>query len=259
MAFFLGVETVNLFIFSDESGVFDSNHNDYFVFGGLVCFSKDEKDNMTRKYSSVENMIRVNGNYSKDCELKASNITNKEKGKIFRSLNGAYKFCFIVNQKDIDQNIFENKKHKQRYLDYVYKMGLKRLLEMLVNKKIINADEIENIYVRADEHTTATDGRYELKENLLNEFKYGTFNFNWRRYFPPIFPQMKDVLVNFCNSKDVYLIRAADIIANHFYYILTTNNGKVTKQKNTFIFSLPANRIISDGLEYFSEKLQEVN
>ena len=106
---------MNLFIFSDESGVFDSNHNDYFVFGGLVCFSKNEKDNMTRKYSSVENMIRVNGNYSKDCELKASNITNKEKGKIFRSLNGAYKFCFIVNQKDIDQNIFENKKHKQRY------------------------------------------------------------------------------------------------------------------------------------------------
>lgn len=35
---------MNLFIYSDESGVFDNNHNDYFVFGGIICFGKEEKN-----------------------------------------------------------------------------------------------------------------------------------------------------------------------------------------------------------------------
>lgn len=36
-----------------------------------------------------------------------------------------------------------------------------------------------------------TDGRYELRENLLNEFKIGTFNSNYKSFFPPIFPNLK--------------------------------------------------------------------
>ena len=27
---------MNIYIYSDESGVFDKEHNDYFVFGGLI-------------------------------------------------------------------------------------------------------------------------------------------------------------------------------------------------------------------------------
>ena len=35
---------MNLFVYSDESGVFDHKHNDLFVFGGLVFLSKEDKD-----------------------------------------------------------------------------------------------------------------------------------------------------------------------------------------------------------------------
>lgn len=31
---------MDIFVYSDESGVFDVKHNDYFVFGGLILLGK---------------------------------------------------------------------------------------------------------------------------------------------------------------------------------------------------------------------------
>lgn len=183
---------MNLYIYSDESGVFDNKHNDYFVFGGLICFGDSEKELLSRKYASVENCLRVDPKNIGQ-ELKASFLTNKEKGKVYRSLNNVYKFVVLIKEKDLNPSIFENKKHKQRYLDYAYKMVLKKCLQTLIDSKAIKVTDIDYIYVYVDEHTTATDGIYELRENLLNEFKNGTFNYTYDVYFKPIFPLLKDV------------------------------------------------------------------
>ena len=45
---------MNIFVYSDESGVLDKAHNDIFVFGGIVFLSKDERDIAARKYSAAE-------------------------------------------------------------------------------------------------------------------------------------------------------------------------------------------------------------
>lgn len=34
---------MDVYVYSDESGVFDSVHNDYFVFGGIIFFDKKTK------------------------------------------------------------------------------------------------------------------------------------------------------------------------------------------------------------------------
>ena len=54
--FFLYKEkkTMDIYIYSDESGVFDYLHNDYFVFAGAIFFSKQDKDDMERKYVHAE-------------------------------------------------------------------------------------------------------------------------------------------------------------------------------------------------------------
>ena len=72
---------MDLYIYSDESGVFDYKHEDYFVFGGLICFGKSQKENAERKYLNVEKTIRSSGKYSNDVELKASLLKKKEKAK----------------------------------------------------------------------------------------------------------------------------------------------------------------------------------
>ena len=51
-----------------------------------------------------------------------------------------------------------HKKSKQRYLDYAYKIALKRAFEWLIDEKYISGEEVENIYIFVDEHTTATNG-----------------------------------------------------------------------------------------------------
>lgn len=104
---------MDLYIYSDESGVFDKVHNEIFVFGGLVFIGKEEKDEYSRRYIVAENAIR-RGKYLKSDELKASKINNNEKGKLYRSLNGAIKFGIIINQKRVLDRIFDNKKDKQR-------------------------------------------------------------------------------------------------------------------------------------------------
>jgi len=249
---------MELFIYSDESGVFDYKHNEYFVFGGLICFGEIEKDNITRKYIHVESALRNTGKYKNGTELKASRISNKEKGKFFRSLNTAFKFSVLIKQKEIEKKIFENKKHKQRYLDYAYKMVLKKCFEQLISKNLLNPHEIDKIIVNVDEHKTATDGKYELRENLLNEFKYGTFNFAWDTFFQPIFTRLKDVELHFCDSKTVTLVRAADIIANHCYHSAISNKGEVKTNGNMFVFNLPSYQISHYGFEYFDNQKESI-
>ena len=137
------------------------------------------------------------------------------------SLNNCIKFGAVIIQNKVSEHIFNNKKTKQRYLDYVYKIALKRTFEQLITQSIINPNDVNNIYVYTDEHTTANDGRYELHEALEIEFKIGTTNYVYMTYFPPIFKNIKNVDVKFLNSSSVTLIRAADIVANNIFYKAT--------------------------------------
>ena len=226
---------MNLYIYSDESGVFDNKHEKYFVFGGLIFFSKLDRDDASRKYSSIEKQMRKK--LDTDKELKANFLTKNDKRRLFSSIHDYFKFGIIIRLNSVIDEIFIDKKSKQRYLDYAYKIGVKNaLLNLSANNKI-NLNEIKNMYFYCDEHTTATNGKYELREALEQEFKRGTFNSSYQVYFAPITPKLCSVNLKYCNSDKVILIRAADIIANKLY-----NYAKQVKLKyitNIYLHILP--------------------
>lgn len=230
---------MNIYIYSDESGVFDKKHNDIFVFGGLIILGSDGKEEWSRRYSKAEKDIRLKKQVGKDYELKATQITNSEKGKLFRSLNKCYKFAVVVNQKKVLNNIFRSKKDKQRYLDYVYKIAVKRAFEKLLEDEIIKCIDVERLYFYIDEHTTATNGRYELKEALEQEFKWGTYNLEYSCFFPPIFKNLKEVQLEYCNSQSTLLVRASDIVANRVFYLVKNNVEQLKSIKNLNLIYLP--------------------
>lgn len=231
---------MNLYVYSDESGVFDKEHNDYFVFGGIICVGTDEKELLSRRYSSVEKVLRKSKFVSKNFELKATQITNKEKNKLFRSLNKTYKFGVIIREQNVLERIYYSKKDKQRYLDYAYKIAVKSAFQNLINIGIINPNEIENLYFYVDEHTTATNGRYELQEALEQEFKWGTYNYKYDKYFEPIFKNMKSVKLEYCNSSSKLLVRAADIVSNKIFYFAKNKKIKeLLKISNIHVIYLP--------------------
>ena len=232
---------MNIFIYSDESGVLDKFHNNYFVFGGLIFLSKENRDVWSRKYITAENAIRKSENVNKKFEIKATTVSNKSKSKLYRSLNKAEKFGVIVRQEKLHDSLFKNKKVKQRYLDWVYKMSVKIKFNDLISTKQINPGEVEGLFFFVDEHTTATDGRYELKESLEQEFKFGTYNANWSTFHPPIFKNLKTVEVNYCNSAKKTLIRAADIVANRIYNTAIHNDGVVEKNNRLTMYYHPDN------------------
>lgn len=95
---------------------------------------------------------------------------------------------------------------------------MKRRLKELIRRNRIEQGTVENMYFFADEHSTSTNGFYELRESLEEEFKRGMFARDYSRFFPPLFPEVQTVSLEFCNSASVILVRAADIIANRIYH-----------------------------------------
>ncbi len=230
---------MQIYIYSDESGVFDVKHNHYFVFGGLIFLSKDAKDIAGRKYLHVERNIKKYEHLDKTDEVKASLISNKGKGKLFRSLNNEIKFGVVIDEEKVLPQIFENKKDKQRYQDYAYKIAVKRCFSNLIAMKEINPDEKHTLYFFVDEHSTATNGRYELREALLNELFYGTYNLSYSKFFPPILPESTALTLHYCNSQKVPLVRAADIVANNIYHKAIDNPDFQSRERNFYIIRLP--------------------
>lgn len=50
---------MDIFVYSDEFGVFDNVHNDIFVYGGLIFFNKNDKDVYCRKYIHAEKTVCI--------------------------------------------------------------------------------------------------------------------------------------------------------------------------------------------------------
>lgn len=238
---------MNIYIYSDESGVFDAVHNDIFVFGGIIALGTENKEILSRKYSAAEKKLRTSKGVDATYELKATHISNGEKDKLFRSLNQCYKFGVVIYQKYVLARIYDSKKDKQRYLDYAYKIGVKRALEQLITDRKIDPQEVERIYFYVDEHTTATNGCYELREGLEQELKNGTYNYRYDVFYPPILPDIKEVCLTFCNSKSKLLVRAADIVANKVYFLAQNACEKLESISNLNITHLPFKAFDTDN------------
>ncbi len=131
--------------------------------------------------------------------------------------------------------IFQDKKAK-----YPYKIAVRKALESYINADLLNPDEVERIFFYVDEHNTATNGIYELKEALEQEFKLGTYNYKYKKFYPPIFPKMEVVSLEFCNSQSKLLIRAADIVANKIYYLARNEKyGDIPTTEKLHVIYLP--------------------
>lgn len=224
-----------IFIYADESGVFDKNHEQFFVFGGVIFLDKEAKDAAIRKYMDVESKLRPTARSTLQGELKATTLSNKQKSSVFRSLNGVFKFAVVIHLPRVHNQIFADKKTKQRFLDYAFKRGVKSALKRLMRAGALPADYSDHLCVVMDEHSTATNGRYELREGIESEIKIGTWNESWNKFFPPLLPNIQSVSVDFRDSRAHPLIRAADIVANRVYYHARTKKLPEISSKVTVL------------------------
>lgn len=231
---------MNIYVYSDESGVLDKVHNDFYVFGGLIFTSGDERDSLSRQYIAAERNVRQSENIPSSIEVKAYNVKPKSKRKLYQCLSNVERFGAVISQKDLTNDaLFSNRKTKQRYLDWAYKMAVKKKFEKMIADGILNPSEVDSITFLVDEHSTATDGLYELRESLEKEFKIGMWNFDHMTFHKPLFPNIKSVELKYCNSAKKTLVRAADIVANHLFYLANTKNGSIPSEEKLNVYYHP--------------------
>ena len=239
--FFCEVRDLEVYVYSDESGVFDYKHRKYFVMAGLVFTSKLDMDSMTRRYRAAEKNYRRKPLYRNIGELKASRLSFDDRRNLFRLTSECERFAFIVNMNALDKKrIFSDSDSKQRYLDWVFKVGLKAVFQKLISQgSIIPGDDII-IRCFVDEHTTATNGLYGLEESIYQEFHEGTLNYKYSKRFNPILSESKlNVCVKYVNSEVYELVRAADIIANRVLFEITSGDIASLHSDNLLIRNFP--------------------
>lgn len=78
---------MNIYVYSDESGVFDKEHNDYFVFGGLILLGTEDKEKWSRSKSKL--LVRAADIVANKIFFLARNEKQKELGNI-QNLNVIY-------------------------------------------------------------------------------------------------------------------------------------------------------------------------
>lgn len=205
---------MNLYIYSDESGVFDSRHYEWYAYGGLIFFDGDTLQDCHNEYSTLEEIIREDRKISTEEELKAAVLKNKDRRRLYQVAKKYMRFGGLVHLCDVDEHIFAGKKLKQRFLDYIYRRTVLHMIEKLTTSDRIDPAEIINVHINLDGHTAPTNSRYELGEAFEQDFMIGRFDEEWTVYTEPIFPNISTVKIKFCESKDFALVRAADIVAN---------------------------------------------
>lgn len=62
--------------------------------------------------------------------------------RLFGQIKGCLKFGVVIREKDLLDRICLSKKDKQRYLDYAYKIAVKRAFESLIQEGMINPDYV---------------------------------------------------------------------------------------------------------------------
>jgi len=134
---------MKLYIYADESGTFDKEHNDLFVYGGLVVPGDSAKRNLERKYSAIENDIRRNASrFGEDDELKACYLRMKERKRLFALLQKSQcvQFGVVVDRAADARNLQPQEgqqAHRRTRCDRLGNSDFARLVERVTGHKVL--------------------------------------------------------------------------------------------------------------------------
>ena len=207
-----------IYINLDDSGKL-SKKEIVCVYGGVVFFSKAEKDKFITQYRSIVNDIKCkyclkNNNCDNNCpELKSFNLKPSHKRRIMNYIKNYYTIGCIIDNHHIFEDIMRDPASKGRYLDYVLRRLIKETLIKLIKNNVINPNLPVNLIINIDEQTTKSNGYYDLKEGIKEELLYGINNFNYNIKHKPILFDSLDIKLTYQHSDKSYVVQAADLIA----------------------------------------------
>lgn len=240
-----------LYINLDDSGNFYNNER-ICVYGGLVFFSKAEKDKFITQYRAIINSIKCkycDGEPSacnNTCpEIKDTNIYPQDKRRIMNYLKKYFVIAVIIKNDQIYDHIINDKAARGRYIDYAIRRLIKGLLCRLIQFKSIDPHKPVRLIINIDQQSTKSNGYYNLTDSLVEELKYGIQNYNYDVQFLPILFDELDISLHYQVSKNSYVVQAADLIAGTIrrqtLEILKNNHNLIQELSNyaQYVLILP--------------------
>ena len=192
------------------------------IYAGLVFTSKKEKDKFITQYRSIVKNIRCKYckediticNSNKSCpELKHNMLKAKHNRQLMNYIKKYSILCCVINNDKVYPNIKFDTASRSRFLDYSLKLLIKQTIKGLIKENRINPNLPIKLVINIDEQTTKTNGYYNLKDGIIEELKYGIYNYNYGIYNTPIVNSELEVEVCYQKSEKSYLIQASDLIA----------------------------------------------
>ena len=213
-------EAQTIYINLDDSGAVNNNE-DFCVYGGVIFYSKSEKDKFMTQYKDIVEKTKCKYckknaiNCDKSCpELKNYILKSKHKRMM---LNYIKKYetlaCVIINDKIKKANIKEDKATRRRYTDYAIKRAIKDMIKKLIVMKKIDPYKPVKIILNMDQQSTKTNGYYGLAEGINEELLYGISNFDYGTTHRPILFSELELNLQYLSSDKSYVIQASDLVA----------------------------------------------
>lgn len=218
-----------IYFYIDDSGVLHKNE-DFFIYAGYVFLNAEEKDIAYRKYKKLSDNIRDSLRLSG--ELKSAQLFPKHKRSLFNILKREHSLAAYVHNKNIYDNIMNNKKSRHRYKDYILKRAIKERVIKLIQLGYINDKEHVSLNIHIDEQLTASDGYYDLEGTIYEELVNGIYNFDYNTFHHPILLGGAKIKIKFLDSEDNYLIQASDGLANRLRASFVLDNPKLRRKPN---------------------------
>ncbi|MBQ9065700.1 MAG: DUF3800 domain-containing protein [Blautia sp.] len=211
-------EKQQIYINLDDSGKLTTKEK-ISVYGGLVFFSKAEKDKFITQYRSIIDSIKCKycdhrNNCNHSCpEIKNTNIESKHKRRIMNYLKKYYVVALVINNQKVYGHIINDKAARGRFSDYSLRRMIKTIVKRLIQSNSINPWDSLKIIINIDEQSTKSNGYYNLHDGLMEELKYGISNYNYSAIFPPIIYGDLSIDVSYIDSANSYVVQAADLMA----------------------------------------------
>lgn len=190
------------------------------VYGGLIFFSKTEKDKFITQYRSIINSIKCKycssskDKCSENCpEIKNTNIRISDKRRIMNFINNFFVISLVIENDKVYDYVIKNKASKGRYIDFTLRVLIKRTIEELIRIGKINPNKQLKIILNIDEQTTKSNGYYNLRDGIVEELVHGIYNYNYDKSFNPILNSSLELVITYQDSGVSYAVQGADLIA----------------------------------------------
>ncbi len=211
-----------IYINLDDSGKLTTKE-EICTYGGVVFFSKNEKDKFITQYRKIVNELKCKYCKNtketcnhKDCpELKSHNLEADDNRRILNYIKKYFVVACIIKNHSVYDHIMENKASRGRYIDYALRRVIKGLVEKIIIENKIDPYKPLTVILNIDEQSTKSNGYYNLRDGLIEELKYGIVNYNYNKVHAPVVFDQLDIKLVYQKSEASYVVQAADLIAGY--------------------------------------------